>query len=195
MGACAPALLCACVCARAWHTPIAAQPAGYNMHLMYYLDASGKRVYTLKKTAPDGSPTHSAHPGACCARATALRVTVTARCCAAASQRAFRRMTSSLGTASPPRRSSGCCRRRSRLRTSEGDTTPTIAATHTRTGPRRGCIARPRGSRFSAVPSSRDPAYSICLAPHSSQPTKPLRDAVDCKAVGLVRRLAAVLLS
>lgn len=29
---------------------------------MYYLDDTGKRVYTLEKTAPDGTPTHSAHP-------------------------------------------------------------------------------------------------------------------------------------
>ena len=33
------------------------------MHLYYYLDAAGKRVYTLKKTAPDGKATKSAHPG------------------------------------------------------------------------------------------------------------------------------------
>lgn len=32
------------------------------MYLMYYLDEKGIRVYTLKKTAPDGSPTQSAHP-------------------------------------------------------------------------------------------------------------------------------------
>ncbi|KXS13243.1 Nop10p-domain-containing protein [Gonapodya prolifera JEL478] len=32
------------------------------MHLMYYTDTNGQRVYTLKKTAPDGSPTKSAHP-------------------------------------------------------------------------------------------------------------------------------------
>jgi|TARA_B110000208_G_C11683684_1_gene399749 H/ACA ribonucleoprotein complex subunit 3 len=32
------------------------------MHLMYYLDDAGKRVYTLLKVAPDGKPTHSAHP-------------------------------------------------------------------------------------------------------------------------------------
>lgn len=32
------------------------------MHLMYYLDTKGKRVYTLKKFSPDGTPTHSAHP-------------------------------------------------------------------------------------------------------------------------------------
>ena len=32
------------------------------MYLMYYLDEKGNRVYTLKKTAPDGSPTQSAHP-------------------------------------------------------------------------------------------------------------------------------------
>lgn len=30
---------------------------------MFYLGADGKRVYTLKKTAPDGTPTQSAHPG------------------------------------------------------------------------------------------------------------------------------------
>nr|BAV58192.1 H/ACA ribonucleoprotein complex subunit 3 [Ulva partita] len=33
-----------------------------NMYLMYYLDAEGKRVYTLNKEAPDGKPTVSAHP-------------------------------------------------------------------------------------------------------------------------------------
>ena len=32
------------------------------MYLMYYLDAENKRVYTLAKVAPDGSPTKSAHP-------------------------------------------------------------------------------------------------------------------------------------
>ena len=32
------------------------------MHLMYYLDASGKRVYTPKKTTPSGEISHSAHP-------------------------------------------------------------------------------------------------------------------------------------
>eukprot|EP00511_Aplanochytrium_stocchinoi_P008229 CAMPEP_0204859432 /NCGR_PEP_ID=MMETSP1347-20130617/23700_1 /ASSEMBLY_ACC=CAM_ASM_000690 /TAXON_ID=215587 /ORGANISM="Aplanochytrium stocchinoi, Strain GSBS06" /LENGTH=64 /DNA_ID=CAMNT_0052007917 /DNA_START=73 /DNA_END=267 /DNA_ORIENTATION=- len=32
------------------------------MHLMFYIDDEGKRVYTLKKQAPDGSPTESAHP-------------------------------------------------------------------------------------------------------------------------------------
>ncbi|EIE21299.1 hypothetical protein COCSUDRAFT_83523 [Coccomyxa subellipsoidea C-169] len=32
------------------------------MYLMYYLDDAGKRIYTLQKTAPDGSPTQSAHP-------------------------------------------------------------------------------------------------------------------------------------
>ncbi|KAJ2797721.1 snoRNP complex protein [Coemansia helicoidea] len=32
------------------------------MHLMYTLDASGNRVYTLKKVAPDGQVTKSAHP-------------------------------------------------------------------------------------------------------------------------------------
>ena len=34
-----------------------------RMHLMYYLDAEGKRVYTLKKETPEGAPTVSAHPG------------------------------------------------------------------------------------------------------------------------------------
>jgi H/ACA ribonucleoprotein complex subunit 3 len=29
---------------------------------MYYEDANGKRVYTLKKIAPDGTVTKSAHP-------------------------------------------------------------------------------------------------------------------------------------
>eukprot|EP01033_Poteriospumella_lacustris_P006709 gene6709-4837_t len=32
------------------------------MHLMFYLDPAGKRVYTLKKTDPSGKPTISAHP-------------------------------------------------------------------------------------------------------------------------------------
>ena len=32
------------------------------MHLMYYLDADGKRIYTLKKENPDGKITESAHP-------------------------------------------------------------------------------------------------------------------------------------
>eukprot|EP00614_Pseudopedinella_elastica_P021910 CAMPEP_0172616516 /NCGR_PEP_ID=MMETSP1068-20121228/65090_1 /TAXON_ID=35684 /ORGANISM="Pseudopedinella elastica, Strain CCMP716" /LENGTH=77 /DNA_ID=CAMNT_0013421973 /DNA_START=104 /DNA_END=337 /DNA_ORIENTATION=- len=32
------------------------------MHLMYYLDAEGKRVYTLKKQTPAGDVAHSAHP-------------------------------------------------------------------------------------------------------------------------------------
>ncbi|KJH43607.1 nucleolar RNA-binding protein, Nop10p family [Dictyocaulus viviparus] len=32
------------------------------MFLRYYLDESGRRTYTLKKTAPDGSETISAHP-------------------------------------------------------------------------------------------------------------------------------------
>ncbi|XP_012225662.1 H/ACA ribonucleoprotein complex subunit 3 [Linepithema humile] len=32
------------------------------MYLMYYLDANGDRVYTLKKVDPDGKPTLSAHP-------------------------------------------------------------------------------------------------------------------------------------
>jgi len=32
------------------------------MHLMYYLDESGKRVYTLKKENPSNKATESAHP-------------------------------------------------------------------------------------------------------------------------------------
>eukprot|EP00288_Rhodomonas_lens_P001966 CAMPEP_0177720338 /NCGR_PEP_ID=MMETSP0484_2-20121128/16573_1 /TAXON_ID=354590 /ORGANISM="Rhodomonas lens, Strain RHODO" /LENGTH=64 /DNA_ID=CAMNT_0019232595 /DNA_START=142 /DNA_END=336 /DNA_ORIENTATION=- len=32
------------------------------MHLYYYPGEDGKRVYTLKKTDPDGKPTVSAHP-------------------------------------------------------------------------------------------------------------------------------------
>ncbi|KAL2825905.1 nucleolar RNA-binding protein [Aspergillus cavernicola] len=32
------------------------------MHLMYTLDQEGKRVYTLKKVAPSGEVTKSAHP-------------------------------------------------------------------------------------------------------------------------------------
>ncbi|KAL0024179.1 hypothetical protein WJX77_004503 [Trebouxia sp. C0004] len=32
------------------------------MYLMYYDDAEGNRVYTMLKTAPDGSATQSAHP-------------------------------------------------------------------------------------------------------------------------------------
>lgn len=32
------------------------------MHLMYYLDANGKRVYTLKKESPQEKVTESAHP-------------------------------------------------------------------------------------------------------------------------------------
>lgn len=33
------------------------------MHLMYYMNAAGKRVYTLKKETPNGEITYSAHPG------------------------------------------------------------------------------------------------------------------------------------
>ena len=33
------------------------------MHLMYYMNAAGRRVYTLKKEAPNGEITYSAHPG------------------------------------------------------------------------------------------------------------------------------------
>ena len=32
------------------------------MHLMYYLDSNGKRVYTMKKEDSLGVPTASAHP-------------------------------------------------------------------------------------------------------------------------------------
>jgi H/ACA ribonucleoprotein complex subunit 3 len=32
------------------------------MHLNFYLDSDGKRVYTLKKTSPDGNNTVTAHP-------------------------------------------------------------------------------------------------------------------------------------
>ena len=32
------------------------------MYLMCYLDASGNRVYSMKKASPDGSATKSAHP-------------------------------------------------------------------------------------------------------------------------------------
>ncbi|KAF9516577.1 hypothetical protein BS47DRAFT_656748 [Hydnum rufescens UP504] len=32
------------------------------MHLMYTLDASGKRLYTLQKMTADGKVTKSAHP-------------------------------------------------------------------------------------------------------------------------------------
>ncbi len=32
------------------------------MHLMYFTDESGKRVYTLKKEDSEGTPTQSAHP-------------------------------------------------------------------------------------------------------------------------------------
>lgn len=34
----------------------------FIMHLMYYLDANGKRVYTMKKEDSAGIPTASAHP-------------------------------------------------------------------------------------------------------------------------------------
>lgn len=33
------------------------------MHLRYYLNDEGKRVYTLKNTLEDGSYTFNAHPG------------------------------------------------------------------------------------------------------------------------------------
>jgi len=32
------------------------------MYLRYYLDENGKRVYTMKKEAPNGTATLSAHP-------------------------------------------------------------------------------------------------------------------------------------
>eukprot|EP01031_Cornospumella_fuschlensis_P038549 gene38549-46856_t len=32
------------------------------MHLMYYVDDKGNRVYTLKKETPTGAPSQSAHP-------------------------------------------------------------------------------------------------------------------------------------
>eukprot|EP00095_Tigriopus_kingsejongensis_P000497 snap_masked-scaffold367_size194084-processed-gene-0.10 protein:Tk00497 transcript:snap_masked-scaffold367_size194084-processed-gene-0.10-mRNA-1 annotation:"h aca ribonucleoprotein complex subunit 3" len=32
------------------------------MYLMYYLDTTGNRVYTLAKVDPQGQPTLSAHP-------------------------------------------------------------------------------------------------------------------------------------
>lgn len=32
------------------------------MHLMFYLDDKGDRVYTLQKVDPKGNPTQSAHP-------------------------------------------------------------------------------------------------------------------------------------
>ena len=32
------------------------------MHLMYHIDANGKRVYTLKKVDNSNTPTNSAHP-------------------------------------------------------------------------------------------------------------------------------------
>ncbi|KAJ1994169.1 snoRNP complex protein [Dimargaris cristalligena] len=32
------------------------------MHLMFYTNEGGDRVYTLKKVAPNGEPTKSAHP-------------------------------------------------------------------------------------------------------------------------------------
>ena len=36
----------------------------YTMHLMYSIDPkTGKRLYTLKKVAPDGTASTSAHPG------------------------------------------------------------------------------------------------------------------------------------
>lgn len=43
----------------------AARDGQHKMHLMYYTDAEGKRVYTLKKENPAGKVTYSAHPGTC----------------------------------------------------------------------------------------------------------------------------------
>jgi len=39
-----------------------ATPVSAAMHLMYYVDDQGKRVYTLSKVDPAGRPTISAHP-------------------------------------------------------------------------------------------------------------------------------------
>ncbi|KAJ2618776.1 snoRNP complex protein, partial [Coemansia sp. RSA 1694] len=39
-----------------------AQSHSPKMHLMFTEDASGKRVYTLKKVTADGQITKSAHP-------------------------------------------------------------------------------------------------------------------------------------
>ncbi|CDO93283.1 unnamed protein product [Kluyveromyces dobzhanskii CBS 2104] len=38
------------------------EPNTTAMHLMYTLDAQGKRIYTLKKIAADNEITKSAHP-------------------------------------------------------------------------------------------------------------------------------------
>ena len=35
------------------------------MYLMYTLNETGKREYTLKKVHPEGRPVFSAHPGKC----------------------------------------------------------------------------------------------------------------------------------
>ncbi|CAM6098753.1 unnamed protein product [Calypogeia fissa] len=32
------------------------------MYLMYYVNEEGSKVYTMKKEAPDGTPTKCAHP-------------------------------------------------------------------------------------------------------------------------------------
>jgi hypothetical protein len=42
---------------------IIVQQVKAKMHLRYYLDANGKRIYTLQLTLPDGSYTLNAHPG------------------------------------------------------------------------------------------------------------------------------------
>ena len=34
-----------------------------RMHLMYYMNEKGDRIYTMKKLDPDNKPTFSAHPG------------------------------------------------------------------------------------------------------------------------------------
>lgn len=82
----APLANCASLCSALSFSALTILPA---MHLMYYCDANGKRIYTLKvrlehgmtpsrnsghtsasvalasqKTTPEGAPTFSAHPGA-----------------------------------------------------------------------------------------------------------------------------------
>jgi hypothetical protein len=45
---------------------ITCQQSRGAMHLYYYMNDEGKRVYTLKKKDPEGKPTCSAHPGIFC---------------------------------------------------------------------------------------------------------------------------------
>lgn len=45
------------------HTHSHTQRETAVMHLMYYTNEEGRRVYTLKKEAPNGEITYSAHPG------------------------------------------------------------------------------------------------------------------------------------